>query len=84
MLSLFESFNTLNRGWGDRVLEFRSVRTVFLWLLASLFVLGAYVSIAIYQSFRFHRFDWADVLLIALFGIPCFRYARIVFRRLVN
>ena len=81
-MSLFESFSTLNRSWDDRVLEHQSVRKVFLWLLASLFVFGAVVSITIYQDFRFNRFAWADLPVLALLGIACFRYARIVYRRL--
>jgi hypothetical protein len=81
-MGLFESFSTLNRTWDDRVLEHLSVRTVFLCVLVSLFMLGADLSIVVYQAFRSHRFDWADLPILALLGIFCFRYARIVYRRL--
>jgi hypothetical protein len=81
-MSLFESFNTLNRSWDDRVLEHQSIRKVFVWLLASLFVLGADVSLTIYQVFRFHRFDWSNLPVFAVLGMICFRYARMVYRRL--
>ena len=81
-MRLFESFSTLNRSWEDRVLEHQSERMVFLCLLASLFLLGAVVSITIYQDFRFHRFDWTDLPVLALLGIYCFRMARVVYRRL--
>ncbi len=78
----FESFNTLNRSGDDRVLERQSVRKVFLWLLASLFLLGANASLAIHQAFRLHRFDWSNIPVIAVLGIICFRYARIIYRHL--
>jgi hypothetical protein len=81
-MNLFESFNTLNRSWDERVLEHQSVRKVFLWLLASLFVLGADASLAIYQAVRLHRFDWSNLPVFAVLGIICFRYSRIIYRRL--
>jgi hypothetical protein len=81
-MTLFESFSTLNRSWEDRVLAHQSERKLFLWLLASLFLFGAVVSVTIYQDFRFHRFDWTDLPVLALLGTYCFRIARIVYRRL--
>jgi H+/Cl- antiporter ClcA len=81
-MSLFESLSALNRSWDDRVLEHLSVRKVFLSVVVSLFMLGACISIVVYQAFRTHRFDLADLPILALLGIFCFRYARLVYRRL--
>jgi hypothetical protein len=41
MSRIFESFEFLDKGWDIRALENQSVRSVFLWLLPLLFVLGA-------------------------------------------
>jgi uncharacterized membrane protein YoaK (UPF0700 family) len=80
-MSLFESFNILlNRG-DDRMLEHRSVRSVFLWLLILLFILGADAGLALYRFFH-HHFDWTDLLVIVALGIICYRYARMIYRRL--
>jgi len=81
-MTLFESFSSLNRSWEDRLLEHQSERKVFLWLLASLFVFGAVVAITIYQDFRFHRFDWTDLPVLAGLGTYCVRIARVIYRRL--
>lgn len=81
-MSLFDSFNFLDRGWDVRVLENQSLRSVFLWLLVSLFVLGADAALAMYQFFHLHRFNWSDLALLALLGINSCRLARIVYRRL--
>ena len=80
-MSLFESFNVLlNRG-DDRILEHQSVRSVFLWLLILLFLLGADAGLALYRFFH-HRFDWTDLLVIVGLGIICYRSARMIYRRL--
>jgi hypothetical protein len=86
-MSLFESFNFLNRdrSWDDRVLENQSLRSVFLGLLVSLFVLGAGTALAMYQLFHHHRFDYfsdAPILMIPMLGFYSFRCARIIYRRL--
>lgn len=81
-MSLFESFETLNRRWDDRVLEHQSVRKVFVWLLTSLFLLGANASLALHQVFHLHRFNFSNVPMFLVLGIICFRYTRIIYRRL--
>jgi hypothetical protein len=81
-MKLFESFNTLNRSWDERVVEHQSVRKMFVWMLISLLVLGADASLEIYQAVRLHRFDWSNLPVFIVLGIICFRYSRIIYRRL--
>ena len=82
MSRLFESFEFLDRGWDVRVLENQSVRTVFLWLLPLLFLLGAETLLEAYDIFRLHRFNWSIAFNLPVIGLLAFRYARIIYRRL--
>jgi hypothetical protein len=84
MSRLFESVEFLDRGWDARVLETQSLRAVFLWLLAIVFLLGADAAFITYQVFHLHRLDWSIVLNLATLGFIAFRYARIIYRRLVR
>jgi hypothetical protein len=54
MSRLFESFEFLDRGWDVRVLESQSLRSIFLWLLPLVFVLGADTALMAYQIFHLH------------------------------
>ena len=82
MSRLFESFEYLDRGWDVRALENCSLRRLFVLLLLFVVVLGMDVSITVYQAFLFHRFNWPEVLNIAVSAILAFRYSRLVYRRL--
>jgi hypothetical protein len=57
MSRLFESFEFLDRGWDVRALESQSLRSMFLWLLPLVFVLGADTVVMIYQLFHLHRLN---------------------------
>jgi len=81
---MFESFEFLNRGWDIRILEGQSLRSVFLWLLPVIFLLGGETFVAIYQIFRLHRIDWAIVMSMLVLGLSAFRYTRLIYRRLGN
>lgn len=82
MSHLFESFDFLDRGWDVRALENQSLRSVFLWLLALVFMIGAGVLQFTYQLFHLHQFDWTHAFLLPVFSLAAFRYARIIYRRL--
>ena len=82
MSRLFESFEFLDRGWDIRVLESQSLQSIFLWLLALLFVLGADTAITTYLIFHLHRLNWSIVLNLPVMCLAAFRYARIIYRRL--
>jgi hypothetical protein len=79
---LFESFSFLNRGSDVRELEDRSLRSVFLWLLPLLFVLGMLTSMVAYEFVRQHRVNWLAVVLIVNLSLLAFRSARIIYRRI--
>jgi hypothetical protein len=78
----FESFEFLNRGWDIRLLEGRSLRSVFLFLLLDLFVLGILTSTMVYDVLRRHRFDWSGATLTAVLILNVLRYSPIIYRRL--
>ena len=82
MSRLFESFEFLGRTWDTRVLEGMSLRSVFFWLLVSLWLLGADIALTAYDFFHLHRASWPIVLNIAVFGLIAFRFARIIYRSL--
>jgi len=82
MSRLFESFEFLDRGWDIRALENQSLRSVFLWLLPPLFLLGADTVIETYVIFHSHRLNWPIVFNLPVIGLLAFRYARIIYRRL--
>jgi hypothetical protein len=82
MSRLFESFEFLDRGWDIRVLENQPLRSVFLWLLLLLFLLGADTVVEAYVIFHLHRFNWPIVFNLPVVGFLGFRYARIIYRRL--
>ena len=62
MSRLFESFEFLDRSWDVRVLENQSLRSVFLWLIPLLLLLGVDTGIGAFQFFRFHHFSLVDCL----------------------
>ncbi len=78
---MFESFEFMDRGWDVRVLESQSLRSIFLWLLPMVFVLGADTAFVIY-IFHLHRLNWSMVLNLPVLTLLVFRYARLVYRRL--
>jgi len=82
MSRLFESFEFLDRGWDVRALENQSIRSVFLWLLPLLFLLGADTAATLYVLFHFHHLNWSIIFNTPVVGLFAFRYARIVYRRL--
>jgi hypothetical protein len=82
MSRLFESFEFLGRTWETRVLEGMSLRSVFVWLLVSLWLLGADVALTAYDFFHLHRVAWPIVLNMAFFGVIAFRLSRIIYRSL--
>ncbi|MFZ0137167.1 MAG: hypothetical protein WAK89_08920 [Candidatus Sulfotelmatobacter sp.] len=82
MSRLFESFEFLDRGWDIRALENQSLRSVFLWLLPLLFVLGADCVVEAYVIFHLHRVNWPIVFNLPVVGLLAFRYARIIYPRL--
>jgi Ni/Fe-hydrogenase subunit HybB-like protein len=77
-----ESFEFLNRVWDIRVLETQSLRSVFVFLLLGMFVLGMLSSMTIYQAVHLHRFDWTAAFLSPVFILAAFRYAPVLYRRL--
>jgi hypothetical protein len=82
MSRLFESFEFLDRGWDVRVLETRSLRSVFLWLLPFVFLAGADTAMMGYQIFHLHHLNWSIVLNLLMVAVIGFRYGRIIYRRL--
>jgi hypothetical protein len=82
MSRLFESFEFLDRGWDVRALENQSLRSVFLWLLPLMFVIGADTAVMTYQIFHLHHFNWSLVFNLPVLGLIAFRYARVIYRRL--
>ncbi len=82
MSRLLESFEFLDRGWDVRVLEGQSLRSVFLWLLPLMFLLGVDTAFMAYQIFHLHRLNWSIVFNLLVFGLIACRYARIIYRRL--
>jgi hypothetical protein len=81
---MFESFNHLSRGWDDRVLETQSLRSLFVWLLVSVFLLGTLTAVVLFQAFRQHRFDWSGIFTALSIGFIAFRINRILYRRLAD
>jgi hypothetical protein len=79
---LFASFEFMDRGWDVRALENQSLRSVFVWLLLDLFMLGMITFMMIYDVFRLHRFSWSNAMLFPVFILPAFRYSRLIYRRL--
>ena len=82
MSRLFESFEFLDRGWDVRVLETSSLRSVFLWLLPILFLLGIDTAIGAYQFFWLRHSSWSIVFDLSFYGFIVFRLARMIYRRL--
>jgi hypothetical protein len=82
MSRLFESFEFLDRGWDVRALENQSLRSVFMYLLSMMFVLGADAALTAYQVFRLHRFDSSIVFTLPVGTVLAFRYSRILYRKL--
>lgn len=82
MSRLFTSFEFLNRGWDIRLLESQSLRSLFIVLLADMFMLGMITFMVIYDGFRLHRFDWSNAILFLLFILPAVRYSLLIYRRL--
>jgi hypothetical protein len=82
MSRLFESFEFLDKGWDVRVLESQSLRSIFLWLLPLVFVLGADTALMTYQIFHLHRLNWSMVFNLPVLTLLAVRYARLVYRRL--
>ncbi len=82
MSRLFESFEFLDRSWDVRVLENQSLRSVFLWLIPLLLLLGVDTGIGAFQFFRFHHFSWSIVFDLSAYGFIAFRLARMIYRRL--
>jgi hypothetical protein len=82
MSHLFESFKFMDRGWDARALESQSLRSMFVWLLVDLFMLGMLTSMMIFELLRLHRFDWSAAILLPVFILPAFRFSRLIYRRL--
>jgi hypothetical protein len=82
MSRLFTSFEFLNRGWDVRLLESQSLRSLFIVLLADMFMLGMVTFMTIYDGFRLHRFEWSNAILFLLFILPAVRYSLLIYRRL--
>jgi hypothetical protein len=82
MSRLFESFEFLDRGWDIRVLENQSLRSVFLWLLPLVFLLGADTAIESYLIVHLRRFNGEMAFNLPVVGFLAFRYARMIYRRL--
>jgi hypothetical protein len=84
-MSLFEpqvTFLNRSRDQDERVLENRSARSVFVWLLIMLFLFGVNAGLTMYQFIRLHRFNWSEALVLTLLGILVFRSARAIYRQL--
>jgi hypothetical protein len=79
---LFQSFEFINRGRDVRLLENQSLRSVFVWLLVDLFMLGMLTFMMFYDVFRLHRFSWMDAMLILLFALSVVPFSRLIYRRL--
>ena len=82
MSRLLESFEFLDRGWDIRALENQSLRSMFLWLLPLLFLLGADAFLEAYEIFHLHRLNWSIAFNLPVIGLIAFRYARLIYRRL--
>ena len=78
----FDSFEYLQRGPDVRLLETQSIRSIFVWLLVDLFMLGALSFMMIYRIFCLHHFDWTNAMLLLVIGLPVIRYSRVVYRKL--
>jgi hypothetical protein len=81
MIRLFESVDSTDQGW-DRVFDGYSPRSVFLFLLAAVFVLGADIFAAVYKVVRHHSFDWSLILVLPVLGFNAVICARSIYRRL--
>ncbi len=82
MSPLFQSFEYLNRDSGERALESTAPRTIFLWLIAALLMLGALGGIELYGLIRWHKFDWTIGLIVLVNALSVFFQARLIYRRL--
>ena len=72
----------MNRGWDIRVLESRSLRSLFIVLLVDSFMLGMLAFMMVYEIVRRHRFDWSTAVLLPVFILSLVRYAPLIYRRL--
>jgi hypothetical protein len=80
---MFEAFKSLNKSWGDRVLEHQSLRSIFCWVVVAVFILSADIALAAYEIFRLHRFNWLlFVGNILILGPLVIRGALLIYRRL--
>lgn len=82
MSRLFESFETLDRGWDVRALEGQSQGRVFVWLLVMAFIIGADAAVVSFFAIRSHHFVWSAIVDLAVFLLIGFRYSRAFYRRL--
>lgn len=82
MSQLFESLDSSDRAWENRVLQRSSLCSLFLGVLLLVFMLGLAFGTMLYGLVGMHhRFHWDDLGFL-LVGIPTFAYARIIYRRL--
>jgi len=81
-MSLFESFKFMDRGWDVRALENQSLRSMFVWLLLDLFMLGMLTSMMIFELVHLHRFDWSGAMLLPVFILAAVRFSRLIYRHL--
>jgi hypothetical protein len=81
-MSLFESFKLMDRGWESRALENQSLRSMFVWLVLDLVMLGMLTITIISDLVRLHRFDWSGAVLLPVFILPAFRFSRLIYRHL--
>ena len=65
-----------------RVLESQSLRSMFVWLLVLVFLLGADVALIAYQIFHQHRLNWSEGANMIIVGFMGFRYSRLIYRKL--
>jgi predicted Na+-dependent transporter len=83
MARLFESFEFMDRGWDVRMLENSSVRSIFVYLLSMIFMLGMGAGVAFYAFFRDTRHPSPlAVALFVLYVLIALRHARLIYRRL--
>jgi hypothetical protein len=84
MSPLFESFESLNRSWSERVLESTSLRRIFVYLLSSVFMLGTMVGMELFSIGRLHRFEMRAGLLFSFVTAAgfTFRFSQIVYQKL--
>ena len=81
-MNLFESLGLMNRTREDRLLEHNSPRSIFIWLLLLIFLLGANAGLALYSAVRLHRFVWAEVSALPMLVIIVGPLIRTIYRQL--